>query len=166
MAHTIVYKNPKDLIPYVSNARIHNDEQITKIAASIKEFKFNNPVLIDGTNGIVCGHGRTLAAIKLGLEQVPCIVLDHLTDAQRRSYILADNRLSLDEGAYWDKDLLKLELAKLTEMNFDLTMTAFNLDEITNMFDQPLPKVEENMPAPQQSETCPECGNKIKPNGG
>jgi len=117
-----------DLIPYANNARTHSPAQVSKIAASIKEFGFTNPILIDANNGIIAGHGRVLAAQKLKLAMVPVIELGHLTDAQRRAYILADNRMALDAG--WDADLLKLELLSLKDEGFDLELTGFGLDEI------------------------------------
>ena len=116
------------LIPYVRNSRTHSDEQVTKIAASIKEFGFLNPVIIDGENGIVAGHGRVMAAQKLGLTELPCIEASHLTDAQRRAYIIADNRLALDAG--WDDEMLRVEFAELSDLGFDLELTGFGLDEI------------------------------------
>jgi DNA modification methylase len=118
-----------DLIPYARNARTHSDAQVDKIAASIREFGFVNPVITDGKNGIVAGHGRVMAAKKLGLKELPCVGASHLTDAQRRAYILADNRMALDAG--WDNDLLKIELGDLQGLDFDLALTGFDLDEIS-----------------------------------
>lgn len=117
-----------ELVPYARNSRTHSPQQIDKIAASIKEFGFLNPVITDGSNGIVAGHGRVLAAQKLGLAQLPCIEAAHLDDAQRRAYIIADNRLALDAG--WDDELLKVEIGSLQADGFDLTLTGFNLDEL------------------------------------
>ena len=108
---SIIYRKTGDLIPYVNNARTHSDAQVSQIAASIKEFGFNNPILLDGSNGVIAGHGRLLAAKKLGLEQVPCIDLQFATEAQKKAYILADNKLA--ENAGWDKELLKVELEGL-----------------------------------------------------
>lgn len=102
----IVKKKVSDLIPYVNNARTHSEEQINQIAASIKEFGFTNPVLIDKDNGIIAGHGRCMAAKKLGMEEVPTICLDYLTDTQRKAYILADNRLA--EKAGWNEELVNI----------------------------------------------------------
>ena len=117
--------NPIDsLIPYARNARTHSDAQVAQIAASIREFGWTNPVLIDGEKGIIAGHGRVLAARKLGMEEVPCIELSHLTEAQKRAYILADNRLA--ENAGWDSDLLKIELGELRDMGMDLSLTGFD----------------------------------------
>lgn len=107
----VVYRQVTDLIPYARNARTHSDEQVTRIASSIKEFGFTNPILIDGDNGIIAGHGRLMAAKKLGLREVPTIELSGMTDAQKRAYILADNKLALDAG--WDEELLRLEFEEL-----------------------------------------------------
>lgn len=116
------------LIPYARNSRTHSEAQITKIAASIKEFGFLNPVIVDGENGIVAGHGRVLAAKKLGMEEVPVIEASHLTEAQRRAYIIADNRLALD--AEWDDEMLRVEFAELEGLGFDLDLTGFTPEEI------------------------------------
>jgi hypothetical protein len=107
-----------DLIPYINNPRTHSDEQVAVIAGSIREFGWTNPVLIDGRNGIIAGHGRVLAARKLGLAQVPCIELAHLTEAQRRAYVIADNQTALRAG--WSDELLRLELGQLQAANFDI----------------------------------------------
>jgi len=122
------------LIPYARNSRTHSDVQVAKLAASIKEFGFLNPIITDGENGIVAGHGRVMAAQKLGLEALPCIEAGHLTDAQKRAYIIADNRMALDAG--WDNDLLKIELQDLDADGFDLTLTGFDLDEMAALFDE------------------------------
>src|ERR1700693_3334174 len=106
------------LVPYAKNARTHSDEQIAQIAASIIQFGFTNPILVDTNAGILAGHGRLLAARKLGLTEVPVIVLDHLSETQKRAYILADNRLALNAG--WDDELLAVELAELERDGFDL----------------------------------------------
>jgi ParB-like chromosome segregation protein Spo0J len=113
-----------DLIPYARNSRTHSDAQIGKIAASIKEFGFLNPVIIDGNNGIVAGHGRVLAAQKLGMAEVPVIEASHLTEAQRRAYVIADNRLALDAG--WDEEMLRVEFEELEALGFDLELTGFS----------------------------------------
>lgn len=116
------------LIPYARNSRTHSDAQVAKIAASIKEFGFLNPIITDGSDGIVAGHGRVLAAQKLGLDALPVIEAGHLTEAQKRAYIIADNRLALDAG--WDNDLLKIELTDLQADGFDLALTGFEVGEI------------------------------------
>jgi ParB-like chromosome segregation protein Spo0J len=120
------------LVPYARNSRTHSPQQVDKIAASIREFGFLNPIIIDGENGIVAGHGRVLAAQKLGLAELPCIEAAHLTEAQRRAYVIADNRLALDAG--WDNDLLKVELQDLDAAGFDLTLTGFELGEMADIF--------------------------------
>jgi site-specific DNA-methyltransferase (adenine-specific) len=116
------------LIPYARNARTHSDEQIAQIAGSIKEFGFNNPVLIDKYNGVIAGHGRLAAARKLGLKEVPCIRLEHLTETQRKAYILADNRIALNSG--WEAELLSLELSELLDGGVNLESLGFDADEI------------------------------------
>jgi DNA modification methylase len=118
----------EDLIPYARNARTHSDAHVAQIAGSIREFGWTVPVLLDGANGIIAGHGRVLAARKLGLAAVPCIELAHLTDLQRRAYILADNKLALNAG--WDEEMLGLELAELQAGDFDLSLTGFDEDEL------------------------------------
>ena len=120
-----------DLIPYARNSRTHSDVQVNKIASSIKEFGFLNPVLIDKDNGIIAGHGRVMAAQKLGLKEVPVLQIGHLSDTQKRAYIIADNRLALDAG--WDDEMLRVEFAELTDDGFNLELTGFSLDEIQGM---------------------------------
>jgi len=129
------YKKAKvnDLIPYARNSRTHSDAQVAKIASSIKEFGFLNPIITDGENVIVAGHGRLMAAKKLGLDEVPTVDAKHLTKAQRRAYVIADNRLALDAG--WDEELLKIELGDLNSENFDLSLTGFDVDEISAMLE-------------------------------
>ena len=117
------------LIPYARNARTHSPAQVDKIAASIREFGFLSPIITDGQSGIVAGHGRVMAAHKLGLDTLPTIDAAHLTEAQRRAYVLADNRTALDAG--WDDDLLKIELQDLDAAGFDLALTGFDLGEIS-----------------------------------
>ena len=121
----------EDLEPYARNARTHSDEQIEQIAASIKEFGFLNPILVDEKSTIIAGHGRLAAAKLLGLSQVPVIPLTHLTEPQKRAYILADNKLA--EIAGWDEDLLKMELADLTEIGFDVELAGFEVDELSDI---------------------------------
>ena len=117
-----------DLIPYARNARTHSDQQVAQIAGSIQEFGFCNPVLIDKANGIIAGHGRVRAADLLKLQTVPCIRLDHLTDAQKRAYILADNRIALSSG--WDEAMLANELQDLHADEIDLGLTGFDPEEL------------------------------------
>mgnify|MGYP003676597411 CR=1 FL=1 len=122
----------EDLVPYAANARTHSEDQVSQIAASIKEFGFNNPVLIDVDNGIIAGHGRVMAAMKLGLDLVPTVTLDHLSDAERRAYILADNRLALSAG--WDEEILASELKRLDD-EIDLSLLGFDDDELARLLD-------------------------------
>ena len=112
------------LIPYARNARTHSAEQVAQVAASMREFGFTNPILIDGDSGVIAGHARLQAARKLGLTEVPVIVLDHLTATQKRAYILVDNRLALNAG--WDDELLAAEMATLREDEFDLDLLGFD----------------------------------------
>jgi len=116
------------LIPYARNSRTHSDAQVAQIAASIKEFGFLNPIIIDGDNGIIAGHGRVLAARKLGLNEVPVVEAAHLSDTQKRAYIIADNKLALNAG--WDNEMLSIELGELGDAGFDLDLTGFELNEI------------------------------------
>src|SRR5713101_2428415 len=111
------------LIPYARNPRTHSDAQVAQIAASIVEFGFNNPILVDTRAGVIAGHGRLLAARQLGLEQVPVIVLDHLSEMQKRAYIIADNQLALNAG--WDEEMLRLELASLQDEDFNVDLLGF-----------------------------------------
>lgn len=162
-----VYKTTPvaDLVPYARNSRTHSAAQIDKIAASIREFGFLNPIIVDGQNGIVAGHGRVMAAQKLGLDRLPVIEAGHLTEAQKRAYVIADNRLALDAG--WDNDLLKVELQDLDAQGFDLTLTGFELGEMAALFD------EGSMPDSSTQEidpddykmgcTCPKCGFEFDP---
>ena len=121
-------KGISDLAPYANNARTHSNDQISKIAHSIETFGFTNPILIDRHNVIIAGHGRVAAAKILGMQDVPTICLDHLSDVEKQAYILADNRLALDAG--WDADMLKIEMDQLQQNGFDLELTGFTLDEI------------------------------------
>ena len=126
---TAIKKIPvSDLIPYANNSRTHSDEQVLQIASSIKEFGFINPVIVDGENGIIAGHGRVMAAKKLGLMDVPCVDASHLSEAQKKAYIIADNKLALNAG--WDDDILRIELDMLTELDFDLSLTGFSDEEL------------------------------------
>lgn len=121
------------LIPYARNARTHSDAQVAQIAGSIREFGFTNPVLIDAAGGIIAGHGRVLAARKLGMQEVPCIRLSHLTEIQKRAYVLADNKLALNAG--WDEAMLALELSALQIEGFDLGLTGFDAVELDGALD-------------------------------
>lgn len=123
------------LVPYDKNPRTHSTEQVSQIAASIAEFGFLNPILVDMTAGIIAGHGRLQAAKQLGLAQVPVVVLDHLTDSQKRAYVIADNKLALNAG--WDDDLLRTEMAALAAENFDMPVIGFSDDELAALLAEP-----------------------------
>ena len=116
------------LIPYAKNSRTHDDAQIAQLAASIKEFGWTNPILVDGDKGVIAGHGRLLAARKLGYDKVPVIELKHMTEAQKRAYVIADNKLALNAG--WDNNFLSLELQDLKDQDFDLTLLGFDDKEL------------------------------------
>jgi hypothetical protein len=131
---TITMTDTDSLIPYVNNARTHSQVQINQIASSIKEFGFINPVIIDGDNGIIAGHGRVQAAQKLGMAEVPCVQASHLTEAQKKAYILADNKIALNAG--WDDELLSLELQFLKNEYDDLDIFGFAEHEIARVFNK------------------------------
>jgi ParB-like chromosome segregation protein Spo0J len=127
----ITQKKVTELIPYVNNSRTHSDEQVAQIAASIKEFGWTNPILVDGQNGIIAGHGRLLAARKLGHKEVPTIELADLTETQKKAYIIADNRLALNAG--WDNEMLTIELNDLLADGFALELLGFDPNEIDSL---------------------------------
>lgn len=129
----VKYRKVEDLIPYVNNSRKHSDEQVAQIASSIKEFGWTNPILIDGTNSIIAGHGRLMAARKLKMEEVPTIELSHLTDTQRKALVIADNKLALN--ADWDNNLLTIELDELLKDGFALDILGFNADELNALLE-------------------------------
>ena len=131
------------LIPYVNNARTHSKEQINKLRASIREFGFINPVIIDRDYNVIAGHGRILASQEEGIDKVPCVFVDYLTDAQKKAYIIADNRMALD--ADWDEELLKIEIESLKDEDFDLSFTGFDESELLDLFgDDSKGKVEDD----------------------
>ena len=155
--------HPADLIPYARNAKKHDESQVLQIAGSIKEFGFNNPVLIDQDNGIIAGHGRVMAALKLGLESVPTIRLSHLTEVQRRAYILADNKLA-ELGGGWDEEMLKVELQAVKESDLDHLMTGFSEEEFLTLLSGDTTEApadfesyDENI---ETEHECPKCGYK------
>ena len=154
----ITNKKVTELIPYVNNSRTHSDEQVAQIAASIKEFGWTNPILVDGSNGIIAGHGRLLAARKLGQTEVPTIELSDLTETQKKAYIIADNRLALSAG--WDNEMLTLELNDLLADGFALEILGFDADELSDLLND---KDEKNsytqkvdIPTYEPSETKPD----------
>ena len=130
----------EDLLSYARNSRTHSEAQVDQIAASIKEFGFTNPVLIDGDGQIIAGHGRVMAARKLKLSEVPCIRLIHLTETQKKAYVIADNKLALNAG--WDDELLALEIEDLKEENFDLSLLGFTQDELDDIAEKIAEEVE------------------------
>jgi ParB-like chromosome segregation protein Spo0J len=128
----IVYHPVAQLVPYARNARTHSDEQVDQIIESIRQRGWTNPVLVDGDKGIIAGHGRVLAARKMGIEEVPCIELGHMSQLERRAYVIADNKLALNAG--WDHELLALELGELADEAYDVTLTGFTDEELTEFF--------------------------------
>ena len=120
------------LVPYQNNARTHSPEQVMKLRSSMREFGFINPILIDREFNVIAGHGRLMAAKEEGLTSVPCVYVDHLTEAQKKAYILADNRMAMDAG--WDEDLLRVELEALQGFDFDMTLTGFDEQELADLF--------------------------------
>jgi ParB-like chromosome segregation protein Spo0J len=140
------------LRPYERNARTHSPEQVAQIAASIREFGFTNPLLVDGANGILAGHGRLAAAKAMGMAEVPVIVLDHLSAEQRRAYVLADNKLALNAG--WDMSLLQAELGDLGDLDFDLSLLGFNDDELKDLLSEDVEELD-GMPELKDGEKEP-----------
>lgn len=152
-----------DLLPYARNARTHSEEQIKQIAASIKEFGFNNPVAIDKDNMILCGHGRVLGAQKLGMQEVPCVCLSHLSETQKKAYILADNKIALNSD--WDDKMLKLELEELSDSDFDISLTGFSNADLDGIEDINLDDfLTEDEPKEKEPKTviCPHCGKSFE----
>lgn len=145
------------LIPYVNNSRTHSEEQVAQIAASIKEFGFNNPVLIASDCGIIAGHGRVLAGRKLGLASIPCIRLEHLTEAQRKAYIIADNKLALNAG--WNDELLRLEIETLHDLDVDLSLLGFDKIELNKLMGFELAEVKES--TQKEPKRCPHCSELL-----
>lgn len=162
----IVSRKVEDLIPYARNSRTHSDAQVAQIAASVREFGWTNPVLVDGENGIIAGHGRVLAARKLGMEEVPCIELAGLTDTQRRAYIIADNKLALNGG--WDDELLALELGELHAADFDMALLGFDAGELSaamgldEELDGDAPKIDEGIDYKEKFAIIVECADEAE----
>ena len=125
-------KSTDKLIPYARNSRTHSEEQIAQIAASIKEWGFTTPILVDEDNEIIAGHGRLLAAQKLNIKEVPVMVAEGWTEAQKKAYVIADNQLALNAG--WDNEMLKIELKELEDLNFSLPLIGFSVSELTDLF--------------------------------
>lgn len=158
----IVYRKTSELIPYVNNARTHSEEQVTQIASSIKEFGFNNPILIDSECGVIAGHGRLLAAKKLGIETVPTVELSSLTEIQKKAYILADNKLALNSG--WDEKLLEIELDFLDKSGIDLKSVGFSNDEIENILKVETCTSEDENPYQVKTDSIQYEPNPVPPN--
>ena len=148
------------LIPYARNSRTHSDSQIAQIAASIKEFGFVNPVLIDEEGGIIAGHGRVMAARKLGIAEVPCIRLSHLNENQKRAYIIADNKLALNAG--WDDELLKLEIQDLSDNEFNLDLIGFSAYELLKIMDLEEKEEQPDQPVEAVFEVVISCANEAE----
>ena len=153
-----------DLIPYARNSRTHSDAQVAQFAASIREFGFTNPVLVDGANGVIAGHGRILAARKLGMDTVPVIELAHLSEAQKRAYVIADNKLALNAG--WDDEMLRAEFEELGDAGFDLALTGFDGAEIAALqIPDFAPATEDEQGKLDELEpkwiACPHCGKEF-----
>ena len=154
-----------DLIPYANNSRVHSDEQVNQIATSIKEFGFLNPIIIDGDNGIIAGHGRVMAANKLGIKELPCVDASHLSPAQKKAYVIADNKIALNSD--WDNELLRIELNVLDEMGFDISLTGFSDFELDSLSDDVNfdPATEEEQGQLDQLDpkwvACPHCGKEF-----
>ena len=121
------------LIPYVNNARTHSAEQVNKLRASLREFGFINPVIVDKDLNVIAGHGRILAAKEEKIPEIPCVYVDYLTEAQKKAYILADNRMAMDAG--WDEELLRVEIEALQAEAFDVSLTGFDEKEISDLFE-------------------------------
>jgi ParB-like chromosome segregation protein Spo0J len=156
-----------DLIPYAKNSRLHSKEQVAQIAASIQEFGFTNPILVDEASTIIAGHGRLAAAKSLDLDIVPTIVLRNLTESQRRALVIADNKLA--ENATWDYGLVKLELESLDNDGFDIGVIGFSIGELANIFDPEGSDGEttgDEEPAEPKPVTCPECACVFVPKKG
>lgn len=130
------------LVPYQNNARTHSPEQVTKLRSSLRQFGFVNPIIIDKDYGVIAGHGRLMAAKEEGMSEVPCVFAEHLTETQKKAYILADNRMAMDAG--WDEELLKIELEELQAMEFDLAFTGFDDKELADFFGENKPEVEDD----------------------
>jgi len=134
----VTYLATTDLIPYANNPRTHSEQQVAQVAASIQEFGFNNPILIDEHNGIIAGHGRLAAAQKLNMNLVPTILLEGLSEAQRKAYVIADNKLTENGG--WDYDLLAVEIDRLKELDIDVNLTGFEPKEVNTILGEEIEK--------------------------
>jgi len=162
-ADSVIRRKISSIIPYARNSRTHSDEQIAQIAASINEWGFTTPILIDESGEVIAGHGRLLAAQRLGLEEVPTMTAAGWSDAQKKAYVIADNKLALNAG--WDDEILKIEMQELGDLNFDLTLTGFGIDEMAFLFDE---VVDQEKPLPEEQDLQPtfevavECLNEAE----
>ena len=162
----IVTRKVDALIPYIRNSRTHSDAQVAQIAASVREFGWTNPVLVDGENGIIAGHGRVLAARKLGMDEVPCIELAGLSDTQRRAYVIADNKLALNAG--WDDELLAIELGELNAAEFDMALIGFDAGELSaamgldEELDGEAPKIDEGIDYKEKFAIIVDCADEAE----
>lgn len=168
---SIEWKQTGELIPYSNNSRTHSEKQVQQVAVSIKEFGFTNPILIDEDNGIIAGHGRLQAAQLLGMDKVPTIALEGFTEAQRKAYVIADNQLAMNAG--WDLDALKVEVDRLTELDFDLDLLGFDDDVLADLINTIEPNFD---PATEEEQgqldeldpkwiDCPHCGKEFDMRG-
>ena len=158
----IEYRTLDSLVPYDRNPRTHSEDQIAQIVNSINEFGFTNPILLDGENGVIAGHGRLAAARLLGLEKVPCIELGHLTEKQKRAYVIADNKIA--QNSLWNDEFLRLELTELKELGANLELLGFNPMEIADITlgkDVDFKEYDESAASDVEMIACPECGKSF-----
>ena len=156
----VAYIATTDVVPYANNPRTHSEQQVAQVAASIKEFGFTNPILLDEHNGIIAGHGRLAAAQKLGMDLVPTITLAGLTEAQRKAYVIADNKLTENGG--WDYDLLAVEIERLAELDIDLSLTGLDEIELAKMFDEPQEPVVQEVDYAESFSVVVECSDEAE----
>jgi ParB-like chromosome segregation protein Spo0J len=152
------------LVPFERNARTHDAAQLAQLRASIQEFGFTNPILVDGKDGVIAGHGRLEAARELGLAEVPVVVLDHLSAEQKRAYVIADNKLALNAG--WDEELLRLEVMSLNLADFDLDLLGFDEKELAGLLDPERidePTANSSSADDHARDCCPHCGHELMP---
>lgn len=159
---TVIMKPVSEIVRYAKNAKIHGEEQVKRLQASLREFGFVKPLLIDEDGNLIAGHGILTAAVAEGMEAVPCVLAEGLTEAQRRAYILADNRLS--ELSSWDQATVDLELGDLGDLDFDLGVTGFDLEDLSDPSEADEEKaVPESSTQTRKLVTCPECGCEFSP---
>lgn len=161
-ADKVERRSVAELVPYARNARTHSPEQVDQIAASIREWGWTTPVLVDEEGGLIAGHGRVMAAKKLGIGEIPVMVASGWSDAQKKAYVLADNKLALNAG--WDIDLVQQEVMSLNLSNFDLDLLGWDGDEVAQLLDpEGIDKPSTNPPSSKKTKTkCPQCGLELK----